>query len=90
MEGKRTGTFNPLKSLPLILEKIGKPFYWLFLIVIIFLGYLFNLLKKIPSLIKEGQKKKGKKRKLRLPKIGIEIKIERRKKSKKKTVSSLP
>jgi len=90
MEGKRTGTFNPLKSLPLILEKIGKPFYWLFLIVIIFLGYLFNLLKKIPSLIKEGQKKKGKKRKLRLPKIGIEIKIERRKKSKKKTVVLFP
>ena len=86
MAGKRTGTFNLLKSLPLILEKIGKPFYWSFLSLIIFLGYLFNLFKKIPSLIERKKKKRRRKPKAKFPKI----QIERKKKPRKKAILLFP
>ena len=52
MAVKRTGTVfvskkTPLKWMGLFFEKIGKPFYWLVLGLVFFIGYLLNLLIKI-------------------------------------------
>jgi len=89
MTGKRTGTLKLLQYLSSTLERIGKPFYWFFLGLIVSLGYLFLLPKKIFSLIKKVLKKR-KRIKFKLPKIKIRIRIKRKRVIRKKAAVLFP
>ncbi len=75
MAVKGTGTVRLLKYPLFVLEKIGKPLYWLSFALIISFVYFLNLLKIIPRFLK-----KIKKPLIKLPKFKFKKRIKKAKK----------